>query len=134
MVKRLRQFVTSGAGAPPLHVSVITPAFIKLEGNPRDLALQGFDLKRLEISPLGRSIYDNAELILALKELIRLNVSFAENLKYPETAAAFMNVLQEKGRIEEPFLSLSWPGTGGWVVYRNFYNVKPEQVLGSAAS
>lgn len=131
MARRLRQFVISGDGAPPLHVSFIATSFIKVEGNLRELAHRGFNTARLEFRPSTRMIYDNADLVLTLKELIRLDVPFAENLKIDDSAAAFMTVLQERGRLEEPFLSLSWPGTGNWVVYRNHYNVTPDQVLGN---
>lgn len=138
MARRLRQFVTSGGENPPLHISFIATSFIKVEGSIRELKARGFDLARLEFKPSTRVIYDNADLILTLKELIRLDVPFAENLKIDDSAAAFMTILQERGRLDEPFLSLSWPGTGNWVIYRNYYNVTPAQVLdrerGSAAS
>lgn len=130
MARRLRQFVTSGDASPPLHVSFIATTFIKVEGNVRELAARGFDLARLEFKPSPRGPYDNAELILALKELVRLDVPFAENMKVMDTAAGFMTALQERGHLDEPFLSLSWPGTGSWVVYRNYYNVAPAEVLG----
>lgn len=132
MARRLRQFVTSGDGNPPLHVSFVATTFIKIEGNIRELAARGFDLARLEFRPSTRGPYDNAELVLSLKELIRLDVPFAENLKVMDTAAGFMTALQEKGYLDTPFLSLSWPGSGSWVVYRNYYNVTPAEVLGDA--
>lgn len=130
MARRLRQFVTSGDGAPPLHVSFIAASFIKIEGPVRELAARGFDLARLEFRPSTRGPYDNADLVLSLRELVRLDVPFAENLKVMDTASGFMSALQERGHLDQPFLSLSWPGTGSWVIYRNFYNVAPAEVLG----
>jgi hypothetical protein len=99
---------------PPIYVKYLERSPIQLNGSAEE-----FD--RLKLNP--ELPYDdtgpceeNEELISIMLDLRSLGVVFSYDCKARFSPSAFMQMLQDQGKLKEKYNGLSWRGPGKWTI------------------
>ncbi|RLA10024.1 MAG: hypothetical protein DRR11_18725 [Gammaproteobacteria bacterium] len=99
---------------PPIYVKYIEHSPIQLNG-------AAVEFERLELNPAipyddTGPCEENEELISIMLSLRNLGVTFSCDHKVRFSPSAFMQMLQDQGRLKEKYNAISWRGPSKWAI------------------
>jgi hypothetical protein len=99
---------------PPIYVKFMESSPIQIEGSTEELEKLNLET---EISYNDNMPYAvNEELISIMLSLRDLGVAFSYDYKVIVSPSAFMQILQDQGRLKGEYNEISWRGPGKWSV------------------
>lgn len=92
----------------------IDSSLIKLGGSSKKLKRLGLKSKIKHSDTKPSEL--NEELISIMLKLRELGVAYSYDYKVYWSPNVFMEILQEKGRLNHEFTETSWKGSGRWIL------------------
>jgi hypothetical protein len=99
---------------PPIYVKYLEHSPILLNGSAEEFERLGLN-PELPYDDTG-PCEENEELISILLGLRSLGVVFSYDNKVRFSPSAFMQMLQDQGRLKEKYNEISWRGPGKWTI------------------
>jgi hypothetical protein len=99
---------------PPLYVSSILNNKVQLEGPEKEF--ERLNLERVIVYAGSGPYENNSELISIVLQLLKSGVAFGYDYKTPVSPGAFMQNLQDSGKLSSEYKEISWAGKNKWTL------------------